>query len=494
MRFAGTGHADLAIGRGAPIGGPRLQRWALNVVAPTAVGGAVGAAAAVAASERSPRALLVALALVAPFAVALAGGLRRVLLGLALLDIPFQWDKYFGYRDDVAALAALGGWGVSAMTLALAGLYGMWIARLLVSPETAWRPRLRAAALPVTFVAILIASLTVAQDRTVAGFQIAMYVQMLLLFVYVASTVRTRAELRFVVIMLLVGLVLECLVTLAMYASGGAFQVPGLLTESAPATGGTGASRAAGTIVSPNNAGAYFAFMLALAAAVFLSGVDARLRRLALVACVLAPIALALTLSRGAWIAALVSIAILVHGSRGRRLTPPAVVALILVLILVLVPLQGVITARLVNSDQGAAAGRVPLIQMAGEMIRDHPILGVGANNFVLEVPEYAAGRFSSAWLSTVHHKYLLIWAEAGLAALLTFLAFLWTTIVRGWRLRRASDPLVGAVGLGLAAAVAGHAVQMNFEIFAGGTTIAMLWVAAAIVASPVLEAARRAG
>jgi hypothetical protein len=60
--------------------------------------------------------------------------------------------------------------------------------------------------------------------------------------------------------------------------------------------------------------------------------------------------------------------------------------------------------------------------------------------------------------------------------------------IVRGWRARRANDPLLAGVGLGLCAAVVGHAVHMNFDLFAGGTTTQMLWLAAGLLAAPVFS------
>jgi O-antigen ligase len=385
----------------------------------------------------------------------------------------------------VDALAALPGFGVSVTTLALLGLYAMWGARRLVRSEAAWRPRLRAAALPGIFFALVAASVAVAQDRVVAGFQVALYAQALLLFIYLASTVRGQADLRFIVVMLLVGVCLESVIAVAAWATGGGLSLPGIDTRSTAAAGG--GSRAGGTIGSPNNAGGYFAFMFALGGSVYLSRVDARLRMLALAACLLALPALVLTLSRGAWIACLVSIAVLVLGAPGRRLSPPAVAAMIVTLIVVLVPLHGAISERLARSDEGAAAGRVPLVEIAGEMIDDRPLLGVGANNFVIRLPDYAGGRFADVWLSSVHNKYLLIWSEAGTAALVAFVLFVASTFWRAWRARRTADPLTAAVGGGLAAAVAGHAVHMNFDIFAGGTTTDMLWVAAGVVASPAM-------
>jgi O-antigen ligase len=451
----------------------------------TGVGCGLGAAASVAAATRSPPAVAVVLALLVGSAVALLGDLRRVLLGLALLDIPFQWYTYLGYREDVEAMAGFAGFSVSVTTVALVGLYVLWIGGLLVNPEGTARVRLRPAAPPLAFLGILGLSLLVAGDRTVAGFQLTMYLQALLLFVYVASTVRTTGQLRFVVTMLLVGVCLESLVALAMLASGGSLQLPGLATRTTAAS--TGGTRIAGTIGSPNNAGAYFAFMFSLSAGVYLSGVRGSLRRLAVAGAVLAGISLVLTLSRGAWIACAVSIIVLLAGSGGRQLHRAAVPAFAIGVAIVLVPLYSVFSERLLSSDHGAAEGRVPLIHMALQMIMDHPFLGVGANNFVLEVPKYATGDYSSAWLSTVHHKYLLIWSEGGIGALIAFLVFLAAAIVRGWRLRHAADPLKAGIGLGLAAAVIGHAVHMNFELFAGGTTTQMLWLAAGLLASPSL-------
>jgi putative inorganic carbon (HCO3(-)) transporter len=463
------------------------SRGRLEILVPSMVGCGLGLVAAVAASHRSPQALLMVLVVIVPFGIALLGDLRRVMLGIALLDIPFQWDKLLGYRGDVPLSPDPNGWVVSATTIALVVLYTTWTAELLASRDSAPAPRLRTAAVPLVFVLLLVASVSVAPDRTAAGFQIATYAQALLLFVYVASTVRTRKDVSFVVGALLVGLCLESLVTMAMFATNGRFQIPGTATESIPAVTGDSV-RVGGTIGSPNMAGSYFAFMSALSAAVFLSRVPAPLKGLALAGCGLGLVALVLTLSRGAWIACLVSIAVLVYGSGGRRLSPPAVAAVALVLVVAIVPLGGVISSRLVSSDQGAAESRVPLIRMAGRMIEDHPLLGVGANNFTIELPKYAGGEFSTAWLAPVHNKNLLIWSEAGPAALIAFLVFVGMTIIRGLRLREASDPLFGAVGLGLAAAVAGNAVHMNFDRFAYGTTTAMLWVAAGVLAAPVFE------
>jgi putative inorganic carbon (hco3(-)) transporter len=466
-----------------------LHRWVpANLLLPVLVGCGTGLVAAYAASDpRQPTALILVGAIFGASVAVIVGDIRRLLLALVLLDIPLQWDVYFGYRTDIDRLFALAGFGLSMTTLALLGLYAMWFVRLLVNPAEPPQPRLRPAAIPAIFLGLTGASIVVARDRTVSGFEITMLLQMLLLFIYLASTVRTRNDVRFIVTMLLVGLLLESLLTLVLFVLGTNFEFWGIGTRSRPTLDGTN-SRVGGTIGAPNNAGAYFGFMATIAFALLMSPIRGALRRLALIASVPGVMALALTQSRGAWLAFVVSLLFVLVGLHsGRRLSPAAMVAFGLGVAILLIPLQGIIASRLLASDEGSAAGRVPLMEMALEMVRDHPLLGVGANNFVLALPDYAGGQFSAAWMAVVHNRFLLVWSQAGTGALLAFLLFVAVTIRRGWRARTLDDPLLAGVGLGLGAAVAGHAVHMNFDIFDGGTAEAMLWLSAGLLASPIL-------
>jgi putative inorganic carbon (HCO3(-)) transporter len=458
-----------------------------------------GALAALLAKTLPPQGLVVVvLALVLLFAAASAGRLRSLLLAFVLIDIPFQWDKNFGFRQSAASLDALAGWSVSVTTIALAGLYSMWIARLLVLPERTPRPRIRAAGAGLAFVGFMFASVAVASDRTMAGFELFLLAQLLLLFVYVASTVRSERELRFVAVLLLSGLALESLVALAIYASGGGFDVAGLASHhghAAQQAGGT--RRVGGTVGSANEAGSYFAFLTVVALALFLTSEERRLKRLALGSGILGLVALVATLSRGGWIAFLVGSSVLLFGLRApRHLRVPrkALVGVAVTFLLALAPLSGVVSARVMGSDHGAAAGRVPLMELAWRMIGDHPLQGVGANNFVVALPHYADASFSRDWVTTVHNKYLLVWSEAGIGALVAFLLFIATTIRRGWRGRHQPERLRAGLSLGLGAAVAGLAVHMNFDIFQGRPMNELLWLAAALIAAMGFMARRETG
>ena len=89
-----------------------------------------------------------------------------------------------------------------------------------------------------------------------------------------------------------------------------------------------------------------------------------------------------------------------------------------------------------------------------------------------------------------VHNRYLLIWTEAGIGALVAFVLFLVTTVRNGWRARHHPDPLVSGAAIGLAAAVAGMAVHMNFDIFLARPPNQALWIAGGVLAAPVMKVA----
>jgi O-antigen ligase len=119
---------------------------------------------------------------------------------------------------------------------------------------------------------------------------------------------------------------------------------------------------------------------------------------------------------------------------------------------------------------------------MAKQMIEDHPVLGVGANNYSLALARYETPEFAADWHYTVHDKYLLVWAETGVVGLLAFLAFLLVTVRRGWLVIRSQDPLLGPLALGLTAGVCGEMVHMTVDIFHGRPQVQSLWLVAALL------------
>lgn len=462
-----------------------------------AIGGvAAGAVGALAATTSRGAVAAVVVVAAGVTALVVAGSLRRVLLTALVFDVAFQWDKFLGWRPDIAKLAALGGFNVSVTTLALTGLFALWIANLALGRATFGREQLRALRAPAAFLAVYLASLAWARDRTVAGFEVWLLAQMFLLFVYLSQTTRAAGDVRFLLGTFLVVLIVESLVALASYAAGGV-HIPGTSQAAAVVNQSGVGNRLVGTLGAPNTAGAFFAFGLSVAAATLTAPVGRPLRRLAKAAGLLAVVCLGLTLSRGAWIGAVVSLVVVGIGASGRRatrLSPRTLFALGAVAIVALIPLGGMLNGRIQGNDRGAAASRVPLIEIASNVIEDHPFLGVGANNLAVVLPAYTGPPYAADWINVVHNKLLLIWTETGVIGLVAFLAFVGGALRRGWRARTASDPIIGAVALGLTGAIAGHLVHLNFDTFKGRPMNELLWLAAGLLASgPFLQRTERA-
>lgn len=77
---------------------------------------------------------------------------------------------------------------------------------------------------------------------------------------------------------------------------------------------------------------------------------------------------------------------------------------------------------------------RLSMQEIAAQMIRDHPWVGVGFNNYLLAFAEYAKG--AAVDTISVHNIYLLIAAETGLIGLGLFLVFCGATLYRAWRVK----------------------------------------------------------
>lgn len=427
---------------------------------------------------------LVIAAVLFPFLAAIVGGMRKLLLAAVIIDIAITLDANLGYREDVAQLGALGGLSIGVTAIALAGLYALWLSELLVRLGYRPRPWFSVSLTPILFFAFVALSALVARDVTLSSFTIALVLQLLLLYIYVVGTVRTREEVLFIVTILLSILLAESLLMILLYFVRHNVSIAGIAARIDYEPTGTGlAYRVGGTIGSPNTAAGFLSLLLPLAICVLLTPLGRGYKLLATFAFCFGSLALVLTFSRGGWGALLLSIAIVFffawqQGRLSRKV--PGLLAAALILLAIFFP--GPILARLTLDDLGSAAGRVPLMQIAWKMISDHPLLGVGANNFAVAMKEYLTPDFSQAWIYVVHNRYLLIWAESGIGAFGAFVAFLLVTIRRGWKSWRLEDPLLSPLALGLMAAVIGHMYHMTVEVFNGRPDQQLFYLIASLI------------
>jgi putative inorganic carbon (HCO3(-)) transporter len=421
----------------------------------------------------------VILALFAPLAVLTSRKVQKCLLALAVLNIPLNIAKHFFIREDAEDMGSIGGLEISVSYIALAGLYLAWLLSV-ASDVPQQRTRIKIS-LPVVFFLLFNAlSLLVATDATLGLFEVWIALELSLLYLYISNRVTSREDVLFVIRLLLIGLIFEDLIMLG--------QVSGLLGDIN--SWGIRAkaqflesSRISGTIGAPNSAASYLGMVMAVALGVILARVGRADKYLAAIALTMGTVPLIFTLSRGGWLGFIVSLAtVALFASYHRRLPWKAVLGAVTVLVLLVLPFAGDIGDRLSSDDKGAAESRMPLNRIAGLMIQDHPLLGVGSNNFPLAMESYATRGFLGEFLYTVHNKYLLVWTETGIGGLIAFVCILLAILRQGSQCWKFQDPLFSPLALGCAAAVAGHMAQMFVDTFRGGPQNHLLWLFGGLV------------
>lgn len=423
------------------------------------------------------------MAALSPFLALTASWVPRVLLGVIVLDIPLQFGTHFFFREEDAAEGALGGLSFSVTTLALIGLYLLWFLKFFSRQAPDQRRPIHISVPLAVYLGISAISLAFAEDVALSFFELFLLGQLFLVYTYVANFVRTRRDVMFVVSLLLLGSVLAGLGIINLRVAGMPPVIAGLPwglpTRVQVDEYADGSMRVGGTIGSPNNAGAYFAFVLTLAACLLFTDVEKRKKWLAMAALGIGGLALIFTFSRGAWAAYVLSMGavLLLFAGRLRHFSWKAPVVGILVFIVLCLPFQQMIAERLFGDDRGAAESRIPLMKLASRIISDNPVLGVGSNNFPVVMGRYITSEFRSGFLYTVHNKFLLVWAETGLLGLSAYLIFLLGSLRKGWRCWRVGEGLLATLALGCAAALAGHMVQMTVEVFNGRPLAQLVWL-----------------
>jgi O-antigen ligase len=415
--------------------------------------------------------------LLALFVAMIVRNVRKLLLAILILDIPLQLDINLYYRQDAADLGSLGGLTVSLTTLSLIGLYGLWLSGSVIKrnePLPKWFSMSLPAGLYVFFAGL---SLLTAHDKLLALFEFSLVLQLLLIYVYILGTVRTRDDVLYIVTLLLVALFFESVIIVGLRFAGSTVKIAGI-------TGRVYVTRVSGTVGSPNNAGAFIVLSLGPAIGLLMARVNKAYRWLAMFAFGGGAVALIFTLSRGGWLAFTVFMSLLSILALRRGWLSAKVIAVVVVVALVLVlALHNVVIDRLTTDDRGAAESRIPLMRIAFRIIQDYPILGVGINNSPILTPYYITPDLGDIWVYGVHNKYLAIWSEIGVGGLLAYVWFLWATLRRGWNCFRADDRLLAPLALGLTTAVFGHMIHMMFDTFRSRPNTQLLWLCAALMA-----------
>jgi len=220
-------------------------------------------------------------------------------------------------------------------------------------------------------------------------------------------------------------------------------------------TAEAGARRLASVYGSPNNVGLFLGRCIPFALAFLLAPIDRNRRIFAAISLAIMGFAVILSQSVGAIFigvpAAMIAVSILMWGRRARLV----LVGLVgIVTVAFLLSLQSARFARVLDFDSGTNFYRIRVWQSAINVIRDHPITGLGLDQFL-----YAfRGRYMmpDAWqepnLSHPHNILLDFWVRLGLLGVALLFAIqiaFWKGASRVIAIYRAKDPILYAIAVG---------------------------------------------
>jgi len=174
-------------------------------------------------------------------------------------------------------------------------------------------------------------------------------------------------------------------------------------------------------------------------------------------------LALIFSFSRGAWLGAIG--AMISYGFWEKRARFKLVIALLLAIILFFsIPLLRARLVSIVNLFHPLTQERIYIWRATWNMIKAHPLLGVGMGNFSLAYEEYMLEGAKISNPSFAHNIFLNIWVEGGLMALLSFTGIVIITFVKGFRLIRSLSGLARAVAIASFSALLGILIHNQVD------------------------------
>jgi len=398
-------------------------------------------AQAAAAAAAASAGVAVGVAVTVDLSVGVALALAAVAVPIALIDVPLAAAAWVG----LGLLSGLAPFGLATTATGLL-LFGAWLARLPAERArvaAALRLHRRLLILGGLLLLWLALSLAWAQDPGVAALELGRWCVAAVALVVLLTSVRTERDVRLVVVALIAGTLLSVLIGLAAGGLGAADT-----SDTATSTEG----RLQGGVDDPNFLAAYIVAVTVLAVAV--RPLLPRIGRMLMPGVIIVlVIGLGATQSRGGMLAAIAALVAAVVLMRGRRLAVLATVVLLAGVGLAYFVATPTAASRLTSgADRGN--GREDLWRVAGRMAADHPLTGVGLDNFRVRSGEYVRqpGLLKFVDLIAerphqVHNTYLQLLAENGVVGLALFVAFV-SAVLSSARLAARRFEAAGAAAL----------------------------------------------
>lgn len=393
-----------------------------------------------------------------------APNVKHFVLTLFFLTLPIGATNFLGTLDDFHYGGAAGLYH-TVYDVFLMILYLLWIPGLLIKRNE----KIHISASDICFWLIIFMAFLSMHNAAAPQFsvyEIVRLVVMYMLFLYMAN-LNQRAELKIILIALLFGLFAESILGVVQYVTGG-FLGLGLLGERSTMMTFNEISRVGGTLGHPNGFARYLGFLIPLTMSLTLAPIKGKYKTVCGFLALFGMVALILTYSRAAWgglglsLIVMIVLGLIARLISWRKAFVLTVVGL-LGLSLLVFSFREEISTRLFTDDSGSMASRVPQIEIASNIIKAHPVIGIGINNYaeVMHLYDNTSERITSWFPNVVHNVYLLIASEIGIPGLCFFLLFIFLFYRAGFQVLRGQDQFSKALAVGIMAGVTAFLIQI---------------------------------
>ena len=371
------------------------------------------------------RALLVVLLGISfPFLAFIIGNMRRFLLATTAAVLPIQIDVNFMHVfENQAGAHTL---GISLQDVFVILLLILWLIELATSEEKPFRFHARLTIPAILYIEAAMLTMLWAPRLDLAFLEVVRMIKVFILYFVLANQIRDKRDLKLVAWALVFSIGFEGVIALLQTLKGGTLGLDFLGEAYLPDQKKTKYWRVMGTLGHPNRLAMYLEMLLPLVFGMWLIERKGMRRLLVIGVFGLGVMALIMTGSRGAWISFFEAMFVLFFflvKNRQMRLSSLLATALIAIILISGVALffTDMIEHRLYGDDHGSAMSRIPMIQIALNLIQAHPLGGVGINNYQEVMRKYndtILGRRFRSIPRPVHNMYLLVAGETGVIGL----------------------------------------------------------------------------
>jgi O-antigen ligase len=427
-----------------------------------------------------------------------AQNFRSYWLAVFALALPLEIKKLLIDSDYVREVIRLNTLPVGALPgpvlylsdLPFIILMAYWLFEVILKKQKVVFPRSNWMALG--FVAWAGLSVLKAPLFSYAFFDLLGRIKYYLIYLYIANNMRSKSEVKALIAFFLVGVAFQGLICLYQFVSqdvshifGNVFGQLDLYSQeglkkyqtffSVYGPWGSTLKRASGTVGPINAQAQFFEFLLPVALLLWLTAKRFWGKTFNLFVFIIGLLGLIVTFSRGGLIGLIVGVSAALLFSWIIRMISNKQFLVILFVYLFLSVIFIPKLFEFISTRPEAAIARLPSMKVAVNIIKDHPIMGVGLNNNLIAVADYDPNTYFMQ-LPT-HNYYLLIGTETGIPGLVFFIGFLSLSCAMTLKAARSDDLYIASVSIAIFGAFIAVSLHLLVDWIATNTNHTLFWV-----------------